>query len=111
MVQAARADVMAYEKKIHNSRAVLIEDYIDLIKKLDEQAEWAMLVNKAREAGLGKEELQRETSYSWSTVIRWSAGHTAPGQFARTALKAKFIELLDSMRQQESRLASEPEYA
>ena len=68
------ADFMIHEHTIHNSRAEMLAAYAEQIKWLDEHTHWALLVSKAREAGLEKDDICRELSCAWSTVTRWMAG-------------------------------------
>ena len=80
-------------------RSTLLNAYIRYIDGLDTKdvGNWALIVEKAREAGLGKEQLCKELSCAWSTVLRWGAGETAPGPFAREAIKARFLSMLNSL--------------
>lgn len=80
-------------------RSTLLNAYIRYIDGLDTKdvGNWALIVEKAREAGLGKEQLCKELSCAWSTVLRWEAGETAPGSFAREAIKARFLSMLNSL--------------
>src|SRR6185436_448039 len=66
------------------------------IQKMDESdpATWARIIHLAREVGLTRETLCRELSCAWSTVLRWDAGQTVPGPFARKAIKERLLELL-----------------
>ncbi len=95
------ADFMAQEQTIHKARAQMLGAYIELIRGLNEHSEWALLVGKAREAGLGKDDLCRELSCAWSTVTRWMAGQTAPGAFAQTGIKEKLLGMIEEVRQRE----------
>ncbi len=87
-----------HEHQIHASHAVTLGHYVDCINALDERMQWGEIVSKAYEAGLRKEQLCEELSCSWSTVTRWMAGQTAPGPFARAAIKAKLIEMVLRMK-------------
>lgn len=89
----------------------MLGGYLGQIKSLDEETQWALLVSKACEAGLGKEDLCEELSCSWSTITRWRAGHTAPGPFMRQAVKAKLVEMLERQCRSEASLAREAESA
>ena len=66
------------------------------IQKMDESdpAVWARIIHLARQVGLTRETLCRELSCAWSTVLRWDAGQTVPGPFARKAIKERLLELL-----------------
>ena len=111
MAFAIPTEFVALERTIHGSRAAMLEGYIHLIRRLDEQAHWALIVGKAREAGLQKEELCCELSCSWSTITRWMAGQTMPGPFARRRIKDKLIEMLEELRGQEMLRAERREFA
>lgn len=111
MPSALPAEFVALERTIHGSRAAMLEGYVDLIRKLDEQAHWALIVGQAREAGLQKEELCWELSCSWSTITRWMAGQTMPGPVARRRIKDKLIEMLEGLRGQEMIRAGRREFA
>ena len=62
MAFAIPTEFVALERTIHGSRAAMLEGYIHLIRRLDEQPHWALIVGKAKEAGLQKEELCCELS-------------------------------------------------
>jgi ribosome-binding protein aMBF1 (putative translation factor) len=98
------------EREIHEARAALADKYVDYIRNADEMqpAEWSRIVVNAREAGLKKRDLCRELSCSWSTILRWEAGDTLPGPFARRAIKAKLLEMITSIRSEEQRRVEEP---
>ncbi len=111
MAFAVSTSFLSHERAIHGSRAAMLLAYIDLIRELDEREHWALIVTKAKEAGLRKEDLCLELSCSWSTITRWAAGQTAPGPFGRRNVKAKLIEMLGSYQEQETRSADMLEYA
>ena len=75
----------------------MFSTYVNCLRGLDEHDpdNWASTVNLARKAGLGKETLCRELSCAWSTILRWEAGQTVPGELARGAIKAKLLDLLE----------------
>lgn len=102
---------MAYEHSIHRGRSDMLGGYLGQIKSLDEATQWALIIVKACEAGLGKEELCLELACSWSTITRWRAGHTAPGPFMRQAVKAKLVEMLERRCRSEAHLAREAQPA
>lgn len=85
---------MELEREITRLRLDLLDACIKQIQGLDEHAHWALLVARARQAGLAKEDICRELSCAWSTVTRWIAGRTSPGPAARTAIKAKLLRML-----------------
>ena len=66
------------------------------VVKLDESdaAAWAKIIGLVRQVGLTKQTLCRELSCAWSTILRWEAGQTVPGPFARKAIKDRLVELL-----------------
>jgi hypothetical protein len=66
------------------------------IQKMDESdpAVWARIIHLVRQVGLTRETMCRELSCAWSTVLRWGAGQTVPGPFARKAIKERLLELL-----------------
>ena len=101
MTLAFGADFMAQEQTIHKARAQMLGAYMEQIRGLDEHSQWALLVSKARQAGLEKDDLCRELSCAWSTVTRWMAGQTAPGPFAQTAIKEKLLGMIENLRQSE----------
>lgn len=84
--------------KIEKTRGALARQHMDLIISLDElrSEQWSIIVATALEAGLRRETLCRELSCSWSTILRWKAGETSPGPFARGAIKAKLVEMISS---------------
>lgn len=84
---------------IHMQRGILLGIYIKYIHCLDakDAKNWAIIVSQAREAGLSKEQLCKELSCAWSTVLRWEAGYTAPGPFAREAIKDRLLNMLDAL--------------
>ena len=96
---------MAHEQKIYKLKAETLQTYKELLSELDEHADWALLVKKAHEAGLEKEDLCRELSCAWSTATRWMAGQTRPGPFARTAIKDKFVKMIEAQQEKQSELA------
>ena len=108
MAQAMHAEILDHKREIHNSRAHTLAVFHRLISKLDETAEWPRIIHEAREAGLTKEILVNELSCAWSTILRWQAGHTAPGPFARQAIKARVLELIAAEREAELRRAESP---
>ena len=81
---------------IRKKRAELLEAYIAHLRDLDEKdrKNWAHIVNTLREAGIQREQLMKELGCALSTIIRWEAGDTAPGPFAREALKTRFLTIL-----------------
>jgi hypothetical protein len=95
------------EREIYRSRAELAARYADLIQGLDETNQWVLIVTKALEAGLRKRELCRELSCSWSTILRWKAGDTAPGPFARRKIKETLLRLIEELKRTESKRAAE----
>jgi len=109
MAPAPRTSFVAHERTIHELRAQMLAAYIEQIGGLDEHREWAVLVGKAREAGLEKEDLCRELSCAWSTVTRWMAGQTAPGPFLRTSIKDKLLLMLGQLQHRELSLARAPD--
>ncbi len=111
MALAFRADFMAQEQTIHKARAQMLSAYIEQIRGLNEHSKWALLVSKAREAGLEKHDLCRELSCAWSTVTRWMSGQTAPGPFAQTAIKEKLLGMIEEVRQRELSCIQSREYA
>ncbi len=111
MAIAFRADFMAQEQTIHKARVQMLGAYMEQIRGLNEHSEWALLVSKAREAGLGKDDLCRELSCAWSTVTRWMSGQTAPGPFAQTGIKDKLLGMIEEMRQKELSYIQSREYA
>src|SRR5262249_34741678 len=66
------------------------------IQKMDESdpAVWGRIIHLVRQVGRTRETLGRELSCAWSTVLRWDAGQTVPGPFARKAIKERLVELL-----------------
>jgi hypothetical protein len=96
-------DASKHVGEIIRERAVIIDKYRSLISILDESnpGKWAQIIAAAREAGLGKDELCREFSCSWSTILRWEAGRNAPGLFARRAIKEKLLQMLTALHDQE----------
>src|SRR6266851_949814 len=86
------------QPKIDKTRSAAARQYMDLIISLDESRpeQWSIIIAMARETGLRKEILCRELSCSWSTILRWEAGDTSPGPFARRAIKAKLVEMISS---------------
>lgn len=66
------------------------------IQKLDESdaGNWARIILLVRQVGLKRETLCRELSCAWSTILRWEAGQTVPGPFARKAIKERLLALL-----------------
>lgn len=111
MALALGTSFLAHERTIHNTRAQMLAAYIEQIRGLDEHGEWALLVGKAREAGLEKEDLCRELSCAWSTVTRWVAGQTAPGPFARAGIKEKLLDMIGDMQRRELSLAQAPDHS
>ena len=107
----AETDHAAVEhvKKIIHGRADLVEEYRRLITSLDDSdpGKWKQIIAAAREAGLTKDELCREFSCSWSTILRWEAGRNAPGPFARKAMKGRLLEMLVALRELELRRSQE----
>lgn len=77
-------------------RGQLLAECIRYLDGLDAgvAADWAPIVKTAREAGLGKDTLCHELSCAWSTILRWEAGQTVPGPFARNAIKQRLVQLL-----------------
>ena len=77
------------------------------IQRMDESdpAVWVRIINLVRQVGLTRETLCRELSCAWSTILRWDAGQTVPGPFARKAMKERLLELLT---EQPKRLVAAP---
>jgi hypothetical protein len=100
-------------RKIYDTRAELAKQYVELLTTMDESRaeQWAPIISAARDAGLEKAALTKELSCSWSTILRWQAGDTLPGPFARHAIKAKLIEMISSQAQTEHSLARERAFA
>jgi DNA-binding transcriptional regulator YiaG len=86
-------------ERIQSARGQLLSEYVDYLNGIDESdpTAWATVVKTAREAGLDKDTLCHELSCAWSTVLRWEAGQTVPGPFARKSIKARLVELLQAM--------------
>ena len=84
-------------QRVGEARNQLLAEYIGYLHSLDEAdtSSWATIVRTAREAGLDKDTLCRELSCAWSTILRWEAGQTVPGPFARTGIKARLVALLE----------------
>jgi hypothetical protein len=102
MAYAPKPDVVSvhhHMQDIAYNRRALIGSYASLIDSLDasDAANWRTIVGAAREAGLGKDELCQSFSCAWTTILRWEAGRNAPGPFAREAMKAKLLEMLDRL--------------
>jgi hypothetical protein len=95
------------EREIYRSRAQLAAQYASLIQSLDETNQWALITGKALEAGLKKEELCRELSCAWSTILRWKAGDSSPGPFSRRAIKATLLRMIADLEKSEIRRATE----
>lgn len=74
------------------------------IQKLDEAdaGNWARIIALVRQVGLEKEMLCRELYCAWSTILRWEAGQTVPGPFARKAIKERLLALLTEKRKRSS---------
>lgn len=102
---------MSHDQAVHHARAEMLDRYITLIKSLDDERDWARIVNKAREAGLEKEALRAELPFSWSTITRWMAGHTVPGPFVRQTVKERLVQMLILRRDEEYAREREVEYA
>lgn len=86
------------EKKALDLSSQLLDVRISQIDCLDVDAEFAKIVTQAQRAGLGKDELLRELSCSWSTVTRWAAGQVRPAPFTRRLTKHKLVEMLKGKR-------------
>lgn len=81
---------------IRRKRAELLDAYVAYLRNLDEKdvRNWAHIVNTLKEAGIQREQLVKALGCALSTIIRWEAGDTAPGPFAREALKERFLSIL-----------------
>lgn len=103
-----KSDDTTVLRRIEDARRKLLAEYVAYLRTLDESdaTNWAKIVKTIREAGLDKDALCRELSCAWSTILRWEAGQTVPGAFTRTAIKARFIALLEAQRS-EHRIAAE----
>lgn len=86
--------------QINQIRVNLLDAYIKYIEELevDKLENWALIIRTAREAGLKKQCFCEELSCVWSTVLRWEAGETAPGAFARRAIRQRLITMLLELR-------------
>ncbi len=110
MIYAPKSDpasVRHHMEHIVHNRRVLIQSYASLIGSLDasDAGNWRTIVGAAREAGLGKDDLCQSFSCAWTTILRWEAGRNAPGPFARNAMKAKLLDMLDALyRAEDQRL-------
>jgi ribosome-binding protein aMBF1 (putative translation factor) len=96
------------ERDICHHRAQLADKYAEYIKSLDDtdKEAWALIVSTARDAGLKKEDLCRELSCAWSTILRWQTGDTAPGPFARRTIKQKLVEMILEVERAEEHKAA-----
>jgi ribosome-binding protein aMBF1 (putative translation factor) len=101
MIHAPKSDPVSarHMEHIAYNRQALVRSYASLIESLDasDAGNWRTIIGAAREAGLSKEELCLSFSCAWTTILRWEAGRNAPGPFARNAMKAKLLEMLDRL--------------
>ncbi|WP_331304750.1 hypothetical protein [Methylobacterium oryzae] len=98
MDRQQQAAFLDSEREIHDLRFRLLDVRIGQIDRFDADEDFAAIVTKALECGLGKEELLAELPCSWSTVTRWASGQVKPARIARRAIKAKLIEMLGRKR-------------
>jgi ribosome-binding protein aMBF1 (putative translation factor) len=96
-----------FQRKIVAARATLSSRYREYLASLDESDvhNWPKIIATAREAGLGKDQICRELSCAWSTVLRWEAGQTAPSSITRRAIKSALLHLLSERQREESERA------
>lgn len=96
-------------QRIEKARRKLLAEYVSYMRTLDESdpAVWQKIVRTVREAGLDRDVLCRELSCAWSTILRWDAGQTIPGPFARAGIKAKLIDLLEAQQAEHQSIAAE----
>jgi hypothetical protein len=83
-------------RRVEQAREQLALEYVGYLSSIDETdpAAWKSIIQAARAAGLDKETLCLELSCAWSTILRWEAGQTVPGPFARTGIKERLLGLL-----------------
>ena len=111
MAREQQAAFLSPEQALHQARAEVLSRVITVINSLDDERYWDRVVNHARDAGLDKEALRTELPFSWSTITRWMAGQTVPGPFVRQGVKAKLIQMLERLREEELSREHEREYA
>lgn len=89
-------------RRVEQAREQLVLEYIGYLHSIDEAdpAAWKDIIQVARAAGLDKETLCLELSCAWSTILRWEAGQTVPGPFARTGIKERLVGLLQQQIRQ-----------
>ena len=101
MAVAAHA-VFASDRAVGAARVATLNAYVRRMESLDAAQDWAAIVTSARSAGLPKETFLLQFSCAWSTVTRWMAGQSMPGPFARDTAKARLVELVAGMRDEEA---------
>ena len=107
MIYAPKMDPVSvrHMEDIARNRRVLVASYASLLESLDasDAGNWRTIVGAAREAGLSKDDLCQSFSCAWTTILRWEAGRNAPGPFARKAMKATLLDMLEALDRAEGK--------
>ena len=90
---------------IDNYRAKMLDEYVTMVRDLDEATEWSQIITAALEAGLEKADLAREFAVAPTTIFRWQKGSAIPSPFLRRAIKSRLIERLEEEARERSQMA------